>query len=185
MDANISPHDQKKLEREQHEQMLTEAREKRSKEQRNKRIMIWSLVILLLGSLGYWTYSYYSTTPVFRIGNVHWHTQLEMEICGKKIDLPRIGAGAHHRGLPLLHTHDDNIIHVEGYVSHPNDVLLGRFMDGVGVKFSDKEFFDKKEGDLCDDKPGKLKMWLNGESSTLFREYSARDGDKVKIVFEP
>ncbi len=182
---NLSPHDQKKLEREQHEQMLAEAREKRLREQRTKQLILWGIVLVLVGGLGYWTWSYYSTTPVFRIGNVHWHTQLEMEVCGKKMDLPRVGAGAHMRGLALLHTHDDNIVHVEGYISHPNEVTLGRFMDAVGVKFSGKEFFDKKEGDLCDDKPGKLKMWVNGQESTVFREYSARDKETVTIKFEP
>ncbi len=185
MEAEISKHEQKQQERDMREQQFAEAREQQLRQQRRKLILYWGIFFVIVGAFGYWTYSYYGNAPSFSGGNVHWHTQLEMEICGKKIDLPRVAPGAHMRGTGILHTHDDNIIHVEGYVSHPNDVLLGRFMDAVGVKFFDKEFFDRKEGDACDGKPGKVKMWLNGEPSTLFREYSARDGDIVKINFEP
>ncbi|MBI4441566.1 hypothetical protein HY639_05340 [Candidatus Woesearchaeota archaeon] len=174
-----------KLEREHHEKMLAEAAEKRLREQRNKVIRSWAIFLLLIGGFGYWSYSYYANAPTFRGGDVHWHTQLEMEVCGTKIDLPRIGEGAHHRGLPLLHTHDDNVMHVEGYVSNPADVTLGRFMHAVGVTFSDKEFFDKKNGDLCNGQPGMVKMWVNHEPSTIYKDYSAKDGDIVTIKFEP
>ncbi len=185
----LSKHDQKQQKRDVREDVrdkqIAETREQLLGEQRRKLFVYWGLFLAMVIGFSYWTYAYYSHAPDFRGGNVHWHTQLEMELCGKKVDLPRIGAGAHHRGLPLLHTHDDDVLHIEGYVSHPNDVTLGRFMDAVGVKFSDKTFFDKKEGDLCEGRPGKVRMWINKQESILFRDYSARDGDVVTIKFEP
>lgn len=184
MAEELSSHDKKQQERQQREQQFAAEQEKHLQQKKRKLMLTWLVVILVIGGFGYWTYWFYSGTSSFHGGNIHWHVKLDLWQCGQKTHIPASAPGAHHRGLPLLHAHDDDTIHVEGYVSSPNEITLGRFMDAVGVKFSDKEFFDKKEGDSCDGKAGKVQMWLNGEPSTLYRDYSARDGDIVAIRFE-
>lgn len=150
-----------------------------------KRYLIWGMVLLAVLGLGYW---FYSTTRnyegAYTKGDVHWHADLKMSICGAFRDLPRVGIGEHHKGLPLLHTHDDNVIHVEGQIFKKEDVSLGTFMDAIGVPFSETELLDKKNGDACPDgSVGKVQMFLNGQPSTQFRNYITKDGDKVELRF--
>ncbi len=115
---------------------------------------------------------------------VHWHVKLDIQMCGENRDLPRIPPGQHHLGTSLLHTHDDNIIHVEGTITQTTDLTLGEFMDVLGLDFSETEFMGKSNGDTCGGVAGKWKMLLNGEESSLFRSYTIHDGDTVSLIFE-
>ena len=133
---------------------------------------------------GFFVYGVLTAEPPYTQGQVHWHSKVDIEICGKKIDLPRIPYGQGHLGSAVLHTHDDNVAHIEGQIIKKEDASLGKFMDLIGVKFLETQIFDKKNGDECEGIPGSLKMFVNGERSDEFRNHVLKDGEEIKIVFE-
>src|SRR3989344_6693070 len=117
---------------------------------------------------------------------VHWHALVDISICGEHRDLPRAKAGSqvhgqNYLGVPLMHTHDDNTIHMEGLIQKKEDISLGRFFDVISVPFDKDKLMDVKNGDLCDGKPGVLNMFVNGQPRTDFRDYilaSTEDAQK-------
>ncbi len=85
-------------------------------------------------------------------------------------------------------TYGDGKIHI--YPNKPEQTgqsaNLGRFFQSVGKKFSETELLDKKNGDLCSNtnQTGKVKLLVNGQENTQFRNYVPRDGDKIDFRFE-
>ena len=127
---------------------------------------------------------------------VHWHALIDLNICGKKVDLPceNHGDGIVHGqqfcGLTRMHHHFDNVAHIEGVIVKKEDIALGKFFDTIGVPFDRDKILDKKNGDLCDGQPGVLKMYVNNQPRDDFRDYiplSTPDARRqvVKLVFEP
>ena len=184
-DPSLTSHDLKERERkEREEQRKTEDQAKNAAKLRKS--LAWkTLALIIILALGYWVYLKiaYAEKP-FTLGEVHWHTKLDMSICGRPKNLPRTGSTEHHLGLPILHTHDDDIVHVEGHVLSKDEITLGRFFAAISVPFDNNRFFDKKNRDLCDGKPGMVKMWVDGKESQEFRDLLALDGQHVKIAFE-
>ena len=89
-----------------------------------------------------------------------------------------------------MHTHDDNTLHIEGLIQKKEDIVLGLFFDVIEVPFDKDRIMDVKNGDLCDGKPGVLKMYVNDQPRTDFRDYvpvAVEDARKqvIKLVFEP
>lgn len=126
---------------------------------------------------------------------IHWHALVDINLCGQHKDLPRAESsdtvhGKAYRGIHLLHTHDDNVIHIEGVIPKKEDIALGRFFDAIEVPFDKDKIMDVKNGDLCNGKPGLLKMYVNDVPSTSVRDYiiaatpDARN-QVIKLVFEP
>lgn len=89
-------------------------------------------------------------------------------------------------GNNLLHIHSapDNFIHIEGRVYSTDEIKLGKFFDVININFNKDQIFDKKNGDLCNNKPGKLKMLVNDIENSEFRDYIIKDKDKIVIKFE-
>jgi len=185
-EEKLTGHEKAELKRQEKEaERLTKESTRENKQTFSFTIKI-VLTIVVFGGIGYWLLTTSKTEAPFATQPIHWHAKLEMEICGKIMHLPRTGAGEHHKGLPLLHTHDDDLIHVEGQPMKEEDIMLGRFMDAIEVPFDKDKFFDKKNGDICDNtgKPGTLKIYINEKESDLFRDYVSKNGDTVKLVFE-
>lgn len=182
----LSEHEQReqaKAEREQQKEELQRAQQ--SQRQRQKLVKQTAIALIILAVIVYAIFSL-RTPPPYVSREVHWHATVEIELCGKSTDLPRIGAGQHHKGLPLLHTHDDNTIHVEGGpIQNAEDVSLGAFMDAIGVDFDKDKIMSYKTGDKCSNSttPGTLKMYINGKETDKFRNYITNNGDKIKITF--
>ena len=94
-------------------------------------------------------------------------------------------------GAMLTHTHGDGVIHVEGRVWKKEDIALGNFFDGFGLTFTNSSIIYKKNGDICPNgKSGTLKMYVNDQPNTDFRDYliqPIQDPQKqeIKIVFGP
>ncbi|MBI4141299.1 hypothetical protein HY484_00060 [Candidatus Woesearchaeota archaeon] len=106
----------------------------------------------------------------------HSHAYIDIFICGEQKDLPRSEGhdtvhGKGFVGIPLLHTHDDNILHLEGVVRNRQHVSLGAFFDALKVPFDSTKVFNTSNGDLCNDKPGKWKMYVNSKETDKFRDY--------------
>jgi len=125
----------------------------------------------------------YTATPV------HWHANFEVSLCGQKQDFSSYGA-VQHAGSPLLHTHGDGVVHIEGRIIKKEDIALGKFFDGINIPFDRDRIMDKKNGDECEPgKPGVVKMFVNGEPKEQFRDYipAATENGKdqvIHIVFE-
>lgn len=125
---------------------------------------------------------------------VHAHAYLDIFVCGQQIDLPRSTGnekthGKGFVGIHLLHTHDDNIMHLEGKVRNREDIKLGKFFDAIKIPFDSTKVFNTSNGDFCNSKPGTWKMYVNGKETNKFREYvpfNAKDPQKqvISMVFD-
>jgi len=110
---------------------------------------------------------------------VHWHATPLIEICGEEKLIPIAPIVSH-----LLHTHEDRKIHVEGVVSDPSMITLGQFFKNINVPFSSTQIMDKKNGDLCNGREGKVSMTVNGVESNEFENHVVADGETILIKFE-
>ena len=153
----------------------------------------WIAGLAVLAGLAYGVYSYFSSQPVvqpsdipFPLVNIHWHADLEMDLCGVKSQLPAPLSGEEHLGSPTFHTHADRRVHMEGSFYSANDLKLGLFMDNVGVPFSSTQIASYKAGDVCPSSsaPGRVSLTVNGIPSSLFRDYVIHENDKIAIQFE-
>ncbi len=117
------------------------------------------------------------TTPI------HWHAKLAVYLCGKYKDLSSFGR-AGMAGNSLTHTHGDNTVHMEGVVRRRSDLTLSNFFKAVGIPFSKDKLFNYSNGDLCDGRPGKVKVLVNRKLVEDFEKYSLIDGDVVEVRFE-
>ncbi len=157
-------------------------------------IAVTVVVIIAFASTVVWLYTHKEETYTDR--PIHWHALLDIEICGEKRDI-RGGestgnmADSAMYGPHLTHHHNDNTIHIEGQIIKKEDIALGKFFDGIDVPFDKDKIMDKKNGDLCPDgRPGVLKMYVNDQPRTDFRDFvpfAVQDARKqiVKLVFEP
>ena len=194
MEDKPSPHELQEMKRKQREEEQRALDLDRSRNNTKKKILHYSIAALVLFGLVFGFALVWE--PSYSKGDVHWHALVEITLCGEKRDLPRAEGGAtvhgkHFRGIPLLHTHDDNTIHIEGVVGKKEEIALGRFFDVIGVPFSTQEIMDKKEGDVCpgSEMPGKLTMTVNGVSNSEFRDYvpkmtENKEAQVIAIRFE-
>ncbi len=130
-------------------------------------------------------------------GPVHWHADYEIWACGQEYVL------AHSRGLdnkvgtPLVHTHDDKRIHVEGVLLSPAQASLAGYFEQVGGQFNgttltlptDNGTVTWQDGDLCDGRPAHWYVFVDGKpvqnaSSYRISPYTlVPPGDQIKFVF--
>ena len=154
-----------------------------------RTIVVIFVVIALLGFLTYSVVQYRQSgieehglileeRPGYRA--VHWHVKLIMSACDKKLKLPL------ERGTPLLHTHKDaEKIHIEGLIEGPRDATLGKFMEAVGVPFSQNRLFDYINDNMCKDADiNSLRMIVNGQLNEQFENYPLSNGDVVELIYD-
>ncbi len=110
---------------------------------------------------------------------LHWHANLAINIKGGNQEIPAdVGLAGVHQPI---HTHDANgTIHMEmnGLVKK-EDLKINRFFEIWSKQFNSNCIFDK-----CNGVDGKVKMFINGQESQEFENYSMRDGDSVEIRYE-
>lgn len=130
-------------------------------------------------------------------GPVHWHADFEIWVCDKEIKLAEPKGLSNKQGVDLMHAHDDNRIHVEGVILDKKQASLGAFFYAVGgsisndgIKiFTDNGLISVHEGDKCNEKIGKLYVFVNGNqinkpSAYVISPYEkVPPGDRIKIVF--
>ncbi len=95
------------------------------------KTIIWILIAIFAVFLIYkWVASIpkpYTSSPV------HWHADFQLIACGKSMNLPRVPVGAGHLGGGLLHTHDDNKVHLEGQIWKKEDARIKTFIDAINL----------------------------------------------------
>lgn len=153
--------------------------------------VIIAILLMAAGYIGYAVNNWRKTLPArsYTDGPVHWHARVNVEICGKSVELPESNIltahGSSAVGEPLLHHHHDGLAHIEGKVLRAEDISIGRFFEAIGSKFSKTELFDKKNGDTCaNNKAGRVVFFVNDEESQEFGNYILKDGDKIDVKFE-
>lgn len=195
---NLSKHEQKEQKKSEKDESKEHSLKQHNKKKLTKKIIGWSIFILVVLGILFLFYRAINISKNFQpyhTGFYHWHANFDVSICGVS---ENIRCGASICGPMSLHHHNDNIIHIEGNtIPKKEDLAIGRFFDGIDIKFSETEILDKKNGDLCPDgKAGSVKLYVNGELNNEFGNYSpakceAQDisdireqCDKIEIKFE-
>ena len=183
----LSKHQQKKLRKQERETGKESAERNLQNKQRRKSLIQYGIIgAVLLGLVGL-GYGFVQLLPegsgTYTQAPIHWHASLEIVTCGQTRELPMPLPGQ-HLGTGLLHTHEDQLIHIEGVIPNADAIKLGRYMDNIGLHFKNNEILDYQNGELCNGKPGSVKLLVNGEENNLFTDYVIKDGDKFRIVFE-
>jgi len=150
-----------------------------------KKIRNLVILILVLVGIGYFIFFLFTTEKVesYSGGQVHWHSRINVFICGNKFAMPN-PFGNQHLGSPLLHTHDDQLIHIEGTVWNPEDITVGKYMEVIGLNFKDGELIDKENGDLCGDESGNVKLVVEGVENSELTNYVIKDDEDYELRFE-
>jgi hypothetical protein len=120
---------------------------------------------------------------------VHYHSQLEMGICGEEYNLPLeagdLGKQHTHKEKDKLHFHALIKTDKSGTeILEPEKLRLGGLFEQLNIPFTKDCFADKCSGDLCNGRNGKLTVEVNGVPNEGASDYSWRDGDEIKIYFE-
>lgn len=187
--GSLTRHERQQMKKQQQEQEQQQKHNQQTAKEQRKKIMIWSVVaVIAIGII-----IFFVTLPKnetvqpqqpYSKGAVHWHASVKVFICGEEKLMPA-PVGETHLGSPLLHTHADRLIHIEGTVWRPEDITLGRYMKEIGQNFKDDELLDKKNGDMCNGTPGKVKLFVNGKENPSLTNQVAKDDDKYELRFEP
>ncbi|MBI2578825.1 MAG: hypothetical protein HYW26_03880 [Candidatus Aenigmarchaeota archaeon] len=166
------------------------------------------LAVLIIAVLGYSLYVYYQSGAAEQgiivcgedgscVWQAHIHAYIVPVVCGVEEKLP-----IEVNELEETHTHEEkNTIHFHaslpydkssGEIIDKTPLKLGTFFDGINVRFTDTCFMDKCSGDLCNGKPGTLKVFANTEKywekgtpwGTADRNYVWSDRDIIYIAFD-
>ncbi len=171
------------------EEIKEEYRQKRTWIKRSKQVAFYGIIVVALTFVVYWGITVAKTPGTYSKGQIHWHAELSIELCGQKTPLPKPERGAlvHGEpfvGIPFMHLHNEPTIHIEGTVRSSEEITLGKFMEVIGLNFKDNELIDKKSGDSCPNGTlGKVYLLVNGrESSELTRKVIV-DGEKYELKF--
>ncbi len=204
----LSRHELKKLKKEQREEERKKEESIRNKKYLTKKIRNYSIIAVIILGIIYLIYLGVSRsntnndTSLYDLsgipsGQIHWHADIDVIICGEDIELPYGPVGS-HIGTGLSHTHDkatnlgsmpssdgNGVMHLEGNVRlNPSQSTLIQYMRNIGIKFSETEIMEKKNGDLCNDIAGQVNVYVNGEKLDNIIYYIPRDNDKIEIKFE-
>ncbi len=161
---------------------------KKNRSALKRRILQGGGFLLLL--LAFFGIAFIFQEESYSRGQVHWHANLKITVCGKEVPLPKPTAGGNivhgeaFVGIPFMHLHHEPKIHIEGTVKEAEDITLGKFMGVIGMKFTDTELLDKKNGDLCGEKEGKVKLMVDGRESLELEKRVIKDGERYEILFE-
>ena len=166
----------------------------------HKKILFILIALLVISVTAYLVIgSIYLNVVSETKGPIHWHADFEIWICEEEINLKDPKPPLSVLGSPLLHEHNDNRMHVEGVVLQKEDVSLGAFFHVIGGKLSEEQIIvptnegivEKKNGELCNGKPAKLYVFVNGEllpseeyPSYMIQPYeTVPPGDTIKVIF--
>lgn len=138
-------------------------------------------VVVLIGWLGL-----RDSGPRYPTTDSHWHADYAIEICGREVPPAPYSQGD-------VHTHGDGKIHVHPSTnaSAGRDAHLGAFFRSIGGTIRDSVLDVAGEGtfrtgeDRCGDRPGRVAVYVDGERIADPDAYVPRDGEDVRIVFEP
>ncbi|MBS3133711.1 hypothetical protein J4214_00600 [Candidatus Woesearchaeota archaeon] len=206
---HLSKHERRELKRLRKEEERNKTEENRKKKKSTKDIITYSVITIIVIGFIYLIYFLVTRAPSNNTESdydlsgipsevIHWHADINIGICGDRKQLPEPLPGG-EIGNGLLHTHDkttnknsmpnsdgNGVMHLEGNVrSNPGESTLIKFMRNIGVRFSETEIMDKKNGDLCNDKNGNVTIYVNGKKyDKNINYFIPKDNDIIDIKFE-
>ena len=169
--------------------------------------LFFLIAVTILGVTGYVAGStvYLNSVSVAK-GPVHWHADFEVWDCGHKLDLISPKGISNKVGTPVVHSHGDGRIHIEGVIVRQGDAGLGKFFSSVGgdlqngmLRFpTDSGMVELKDGDACNGGSGTLQVFvyktingimlqekvLNYESYVISPHSQIPPGDCVIVEFD-
>ncbi len=191
---NISKHDLKKLRQEERDKAREQQETIKTKARFTKNIVKYGGILVVIVAIIVAVVAFNRNgvdgnavkEKPYTSSQVHWHASLQVFTCGNYREMPKpVGADDAHLGQPLLHTHKDGLIHIEGRVYRKGDIALGKYMDNIGVKFDSDKILDYVNGDGCKDgKENTVNMKVNGKENSELRDYVIQDGDKIEVRYE-
>jgi len=184
----LSKHELKELRRKEKEEQIRLEEEKIKSKKTKKNVIKYSIIGLVVLLVFYFLFNLFSGPKVefYTKEAIHWHASYDVYICGKKVQVPEnLPSGEHHLGLPLLHTHADGLIHIEGKIYKKEDITFGAYMDAIGVPFNTDMIMEYKNDGMCNDgKNNKVRVLINGEENVDPRNYVVRDKDRIEVRYE-
>ncbi len=165
------------------------------KNKTTKNIIILIFVLLILFGF-YKLVTNAKDTQPYTVGKIHWHANFDVYLCGERQEFTKGYDFEEDRiGTLQLHTHNDNVIHIEDRVIKKEDIALGRFFDIIRIPFDNDKIMNKKNGDICPntEKSGSVSMYVNGVENDEYRNFVPKpctsvniqqDCDKIEIKFE-
>ena len=130
-------------------------------------------------------------------GPVHWHADYEIWDCNNQIQLFAPSGLSNEQGTGMLHSHDDNRIHVEGVLMDIKSASLGAFFQAIGGYLNDDSYkvisrngiVEVHNGDSCNGQPASLHVFVNGKLIEHPDDYvispyeNVPPGDRINIIF--
>ena len=154
------------------------------------RIVLYILVILIFGYIGYSTWLYYQSgaeehgLEVEGKIALHWDPYLYIYLCGEEYKLPL------ESGSQEIHVHKKhNMLHLGegGTVENPEEYFtLQRAWESFKLNYTDTCLMGYcNENDVCGD--GKDNAWhvtVDGQSTDTMWKLSLHDGDEIVMKYE-
>jgi hypothetical protein len=165
----------------------------------SKKIFFWAIVVpVVLASLYLAGDTVYKNITSETKGPVHWHADYQVWVCGERLDLKDPHYLNNKIGLPLIHEHNDDRIHVEGVVSRLSDISLSKYFEAIGGRLTvddilyptESGFVFMENGNLCSGKTGTLKVYVNGkrieqpEDYVIYPSSYVPPGDCIIVSFD-
>ena len=172
------------------EEVKREHHHKRIWVNRSKQVALYGVLAVGIILLIYWVTSIAKAPPTYSKGQVHWHADLKISICGQDIPLPKPKGGTTVHGepfvgTPFMHLHNEPSIHIEGTIRSAEDITLGKFMEVINLNFKAEELLNKRNGDPCPDgTPGKVQLFVNEKESPELTQKVIVDGEDYELRFE-
>jgi len=124
--------------------------------------------------------------PRYPTTRSHWHADYVIEVCGREVPPQPYSQGD-------VHTHGDGRIHIHPstHAAAGRSAHLGRFFRSIGGTLRDSILEVPGEGtyrtgrDACEDRPGRVAVYVDGERIEDPAAYVPTDGQDVRFVFEP
>lgn len=145
-----------------------------------KGSMFVSIVVISLAVTFYLAGStIYLNKNSYTGGPVHWHADFRIFNCGAEVFLKEPGGLSNRLGTPILHSHNDNRIHIEGVVAKKEDIALHKFFEAIGGELSFGDFVlptNKGEtwlvnGNTCSDgRPARLQVFVYKTEGKIIRQ---------------
>jgi hypothetical protein len=186
MEEPLSRRERRELRKRERETQTQEREERLSKRDRNKRIRNYGIIIVVLALIGYGIFYQLNRDfgPRFLSGQVHWHAKIRLETCGEYRSLEGLGSETNHFGNQILHTHGDNLYHLEGAPRYRSEITLGRFFNAIGVPVENDRLYQYSNGQVCPNgTSGMVRMTVNGQPVANITGYAPQDNDTVLISF--
>ena len=183
----LTKHELKEVKKTEREQTKEESIKQYKTKKFTKKIITLSIAAVILIGIVFLFYRAITISKDFEpytSGLVHWHVDFSVRLCGQEVDFSNLGSETHHVGLPLLHTHGDNKIHIEGTVARAEDIAVGKFFEAIGHKFTSNSFDDyTNENDKCSGNNA-IKFLVNEQENLEFENYVVKDGDVIQVFYE-